>query len=69
MLAGITMSPIPEMEYDLLYGERTVKTVANATRTDAREPLRPGGPAKTTGGGLSADGGEPGIAASQTWEH
>jgi len=38
-LAGITMSPIPEMPYDLLYGERTVRSVANATRRDARELL------------------------------
>jgi propanol-preferring alcohol dehydrogenase len=38
-LAGITMSPIPEMPYELLYGERTVRTVANATRRDARELL------------------------------
>ena len=47
MLAGITMSPIPKMEYDLLYGERTAKTVANATRIDpdncyaAEVPLKP----------------------------
>tara|TARA_B100000315_G_scaffold221787_1_gene225410 strand:+ start:1281 stop:2297 length:1017 start_codon:yes stop_codon:yes gene_type:complete len=38
-LAGITMSPIPEMPYELLYGERTVRSVANATRRDARELL------------------------------
>ena len=38
-LAGITMSPIPEMEYALLYGERTVRSVANATRRDAEEFL------------------------------
>jgi len=38
-LAGIPMSPIPEMPYDLLYGERTVRSVANATRRDARELL------------------------------
>ena len=39
VLAGITMSPIPEMPYQLLYGERTVQSVANATRRDARELL------------------------------
>ena len=39
VLAGITMSPIPEMPYDLLYGERTVRSVANATRRDAAELL------------------------------
>jgi propanol-preferring alcohol dehydrogenase len=38
-LAGITMSPVPEMPYELLYGERTVRSVANATRKDARELL------------------------------
>lgn len=39
-LAGIHMSPIPEMEYDLLYGERVLRSVANATREDARELLK-----------------------------
>jgi propanol-preferring alcohol dehydrogenase len=38
-LAGIYMSPIPELEYELLYGERTVRSVANMTRADARELL------------------------------
>jgi propanol-preferring alcohol dehydrogenase len=28
------MSPIPEMDYALLYGERTVRSVANSTRHD-----------------------------------
>jgi propanol-preferring alcohol dehydrogenase len=37
---AIHMSPIPEMPYSLLYGERTVRSVANATRQDARELLR-----------------------------
>jgi propanol-preferring alcohol dehydrogenase len=40
-LAGVTMSPIPELDYDrLLYWERTVRSVANFTRQDARELLR-----------------------------
>ena len=39
-LAGIHMSPIPELEYKLLYGERTVRSVANATREDGEELLR-----------------------------
>ena len=39
-LAGITMTPIPEMEYALLYGERVVRSVANSTREDVRELLR-----------------------------
>ncbi|MFQ5839122.1 MAG: zinc-dependent alcohol dehydrogenase family protein [Candidatus Methylomirabilales bacterium] len=38
-LAGIHMSPIPQMPYALLYGERTLRSVANATRQDAREFL------------------------------
>ncbi len=40
-LAGITMSPIPQIDYDrLLYHERIVRSVANSTREDAREFLR-----------------------------
>ena len=40
-LAGITMSPIPEMDYgSLLYHERVLRSVANSTRQDARELLR-----------------------------
>jgi propanol-preferring alcohol dehydrogenase len=39
-LAGITMSPIPEMDYGLIYGERTIRSVANTTRDDATELLR-----------------------------
>jgi propanol-preferring alcohol dehydrogenase len=35
-LAGIHMSPIPEMEYKLLYEERTLRSVANSTREDVR---------------------------------
>jgi propanol-preferring alcohol dehydrogenase len=34
---AIHMSPLPEMNYNLLYGERTVRSVANATRRDAAE--------------------------------
>jgi propanol-preferring alcohol dehydrogenase len=37
---AIHMSPIPELPYDLLYGERTLRSVANATRQDAKELLR-----------------------------
>lgn len=32
---AIHMSPIPQMPYDLLWHERTLRTVANATRQDA----------------------------------
>ncbi len=39
-LAGITMTPIPEIDYpSLLYHERKVRSVANATRRDAEELL------------------------------
>jgi propanol-preferring alcohol dehydrogenase len=40
-LADLTMSPIPQIDYDrLLYHERIIRSVANATREDAREFLR-----------------------------
>lgn len=39
-LAGITMTPIPEMDYNLIYGERTLRSVANTTRRDAEELLQ-----------------------------
>ncbi len=39
VLAGITMSPIPPMDYDLLYHERILRSVANSTRQDARDFL------------------------------
>ncbi len=40
-LAGVTMTPIPEIDYDrLLYQERAVTSVANFTRKDAEELLR-----------------------------
>ena len=32
--AGVHMSPIPQFDYALLYGERSVKSVANNTRGD-----------------------------------
>ncbi len=38
-LAGITMTPIPEMDYSLIYHERVVRSAANSTRQDAREVL------------------------------
>jgi len=37
---AIHMSPVPEMPYRLLYGERTIRSVANATRQDAVDLLR-----------------------------
>jgi propanol-preferring alcohol dehydrogenase len=36
---AIHMSPIPELAYNQLYGERTVRSVANFTRQDATELL------------------------------
>ena len=39
-LAGITMSDIPPLPYELIYLERTLRSVANATRRDAEELLR-----------------------------
>jgi len=36
-LAGIHMTPIPSFDYSLLWGERTVRSVANMTRRDAEE--------------------------------
>lgn len=49
MLGGIHMTDIPAMPYDLLWGERVVRSVANLTRQDAieflalapRVPIRP----------------------------
>ena len=38
-LAGITMSSIPEMDYQLIYQERTLRSVANSTREDVRSLL------------------------------
>jgi alcohol dehydrogenase, propanol-preferring len=38
--AGIHMSPIPGFDYDLLWGERVVRSVANLTRRDGEEFLR-----------------------------
>ena len=37
--AGIHMSDIPSFPYDILWGERTVRSVANLTRRDAEEFL------------------------------
>ncbi len=38
-LAGIHMTPIPSFDYELLWGERTLRSVANMTRRDAVEFL------------------------------
>ena len=36
---GIHMSPIPSFDYDLLWGERKLRSVANLTRADGRDFL------------------------------
>lgn len=40
VLGGIHMSAIPSFSYDLLYGERIVRSVANNTREDGHALLR-----------------------------
>jgi len=37
---AIHMSPIPQFDYQLIYGERTVRSVANSSRQDAEELLQ-----------------------------
>jgi propanol-preferring alcohol dehydrogenase len=40
-LAGIYMTPIPELDYNKhLYYEKTVRSVANSTRRDAEDLLK-----------------------------
>jgi propanol-preferring alcohol dehydrogenase len=38
--AGIHMSDLPQMPYSLIYGERTLRSVANSTRQDVVELLQ-----------------------------
>jgi propanol-preferring alcohol dehydrogenase len=40
VLAGIHMSAIPPLDYDLLYHERVLRSVANNTRQDGDDFLR-----------------------------
>src|SRR5882757_3887284 len=40
VLGGIHMSPIPSFNYDLLYQERVIRSVANNTRQDGEDFLR-----------------------------
>src|SRR6266849_3578036 len=40
VLGGIHMSPIPSFNYDLLYQERMIRSVANNTRRDGEDFLR-----------------------------
>ncbi|HEX2468068.1 MAG TPA: zinc-dependent alcohol dehydrogenase family protein [Solirubrobacterales bacterium] len=48
--AGIHMSDIPSFPYEILWGERSVRSVANLTRRDGEEflALAPGVPIRTT---------------------
>ena len=39
VLGGIHMSPIPSLDYSLVYHERVIRSVANNTREDGREFL------------------------------
>lgn len=39
-LGGIHMSPIPALDYDLLYHERVIRSVANNTRQDGHDFLQ-----------------------------
>ena len=40
VLGGIHMSPIPSFDYDLLYQERVIRSVANNTRKDGEDFLK-----------------------------
>jgi propanol-preferring alcohol dehydrogenase len=40
ILGGIYMTPIPSLDYGLLYKERSIKSIANNTREDGRNFLR-----------------------------
>ena len=40
VLGGIHMSPIPSLPYELLYGERVLRSVMNNTRADGRDFLQ-----------------------------
>ena len=39
-IAGIYMTPIPQIDYATLYHERTIRSVANSTRRDGEELLK-----------------------------
>jgi propanol-preferring alcohol dehydrogenase len=40
VLGGIHMSPIPQLPYELLYGERVIRSIANNTRQDGHDFFR-----------------------------
>ena len=64
--AGIHMSPIPSFSYDILWGERVVRSVANLTRRDGDEflALAPKVPVTDAAAALSAGPGQPGAGRS-----
>jgi propanol-preferring alcohol dehydrogenase len=37
VLGGIHMSPLPQMPYEILWGERCIRSIANLTRQDGVE--------------------------------
>ena len=61
--AGIHMSDIPSFPYELLWGERSLRSVANLTRRDGEEflALAPRVPVRTTVRRVPARGGERGA--------
>src|SRR5262245_29331008 len=62
--AGIHMSPIPSFPYELLWGERVVRSVANLTRADGEAFLRIAGrvPLQVTTERLPLDQANEGLA-------
>ena len=64
--AGIHMSPIPSFPYDILWGERVVRSVANLTRRDGEEflELAPKVPVQTRPLPYPAGAGQPGAGRS-----
>ena len=60
--AGIHMSDIPSFPYEILWGERSLRSVANLTRRDGEEflALAPRGPGANRGGGVPAGAGQRG---------
>ena len=68
--AGIHMSDIPSFPYELLWGERVLRSVANLTRRDGEEfmELAPRVPVRTRGRDVPAGGCERGARALRAGE-
>ena len=64
--AGIHMSPIPSFPYDILWGERVVRSVANLTRARRRgvPRTRTEGAGEDTAAAIQAGGGKSGAGRS-----